>query len=210
MSDQCTEQRFLEDIAKHKMSIIRDDGVNRHVRFKREGSSTYLFDLITWPGYLCYCGDMGTYVFRRIEDMFEFFRTDRGDFNFNKNGLSINPGYWGEKLESVSRFGEGFKAYSQDKFKSIINERVESYILDEEKSTESADSLKEAVDDVLSCCEFEHDARQAANDFEHEGFSFHDFWESDLTEYTYHFIWCCYALAWAVKQYDEAKEKVMP
>lgn len=77
--DNNEEQRFLNDVANHEMIIIRDDGVNRHVRFKRPNSSCMYFDLITWPGHLCYTGDMGSYVFRRLEDMFEFFRTDRND-----------------------------------------------------------------------------------------------------------------------------------
>lgn len=36
-------------------------------------------------------------------------------------------------------------------------------------------------------------------------FEFTDFWEMDCTEYIYHFIWCCYALAWGIQMYDEAK-----
>ena len=73
----CTEQSFLKDVAEHQMTVLRDDGVNRHVQFRRPGTICMGFELITWPGYLCYTGDMGTYVFRRLEDMFEFFRTDR-------------------------------------------------------------------------------------------------------------------------------------
>lgn len=87
MSDQCTEKRFLGDVAKHQMTILRDDGVNRHVRFKQPNSSNMFFDLITWPGCLCYTGDMGTYVFRRLEDMFEFFRTDREHQHLKDGGL---------------------------------------------------------------------------------------------------------------------------
>src|SRR5690348_13144744 len=98
--DNC-EQWFLKDVSTHEMIVIRDDGANRHIRFKRPGTSCMYFDLITWPGYLCYTGDMGTYVFSRLEDMFEFFRTDR-DYNKRKGReLSINPKYWGEKLQAV-------------------------------------------------------------------------------------------------------------
>ena len=28
------------------------------------------FDIVTWPGYLCYSGDMGCFVFTRLPDMF--------------------------------------------------------------------------------------------------------------------------------------------
>ena len=66
--------QFTSDIAQHQMQVIRDDGVSRHLRFKRPNTMCMHFDLLTWPGYLCYTGDMGTYVFRRLEDMFPFFR----------------------------------------------------------------------------------------------------------------------------------------
>ena len=39
MSDQCTEERFLRDVANHEMTIIRDEGVNRHIRFKNPGGA---------------------------------------------------------------------------------------------------------------------------------------------------------------------------
>lgn len=35
----CTEQSFLKDVANHQMTVIRDDGVNRHTRFKRPDKS---------------------------------------------------------------------------------------------------------------------------------------------------------------------------
>jgi hypothetical protein len=36
-------------------------------------------------------------------------------------------------------------------------------------------------------------------------FEFTDSWEWNYREYTYRYIWCCYALAWAIKKYDEVK-----
>jgi hypothetical protein len=41
----------------------------------------------------------------------------------------------------------------------------------------------------------------------HEGLQFHfqDLWESNFERYTFHFIWCCYAIAWGIKTYDESK-----
>lgn len=56
--------------------MLHEDGIYRHIRFRQPGTMCMHFDLITWPGYLCYTGDMGTYVFTRLADMFEFFRTD--------------------------------------------------------------------------------------------------------------------------------------
>ena len=49
----CTEERFLKNAAAHQMEVLRDDGVNRHLRFRNPESSAYWFDIITWPGTLC-------------------------------------------------------------------------------------------------------------------------------------------------------------
>ena len=64
---------FLKDVAHHSMVVVRDDGVHRHLIFSNNGSFIYRFEIITWPGYLAYVGDMGSFVFTRIEDMFSFF-----------------------------------------------------------------------------------------------------------------------------------------
>jgi len=69
-NEQPKQDRFLNDIANHSMSIVRDDGVYRHLVFSNNGSSVFRFELITWPGYLAYTGDMGAFVFSRLNDMF--------------------------------------------------------------------------------------------------------------------------------------------
>ena len=89
MSDPKFRETFERDIGKHEMQIIRDDGVFRHVRFKRPDTICMYFDLITWPGCLCYTGDMGTYVFQRLEDMFVFFRRYP---DYEQGNMSM--GYW--------------------------------------------------------------------------------------------------------------------
>lgn len=208
MNDICPENRFLGDVAHHAMEVIRDEGLHRHIRFKKPGTYCMHFDLITWPGYLCYTGDMGTYVFRRLEDMFEFFRTDRENMRLRDgHTLAINPEYWGEKLEAVDR-GDGFKKYSADKFKRIVNELVGDHI--EERGWPIAGvlamELRDAVHEQVLCrCENEFEAHDAAGGFQLNEFVFSDFWEHDLTDYTYRFIWCCYALAWGIQKYDASK-----
>lgn len=59
-----TELSFLHDVREHRLIVLNDDKLNRHIRFSRPGTRCMQFDLITWPGYLCYTGDMGTYVRR--------------------------------------------------------------------------------------------------------------------------------------------------
>lgn len=209
---ECTEARFLRDVAKHQMTVIRDEGLNRHLRFKRPNGSCYWFDIVTWPGILCIQGDMGCYVFQRLEDMFAFFRMDEHDWNSNPNGLSINPGYWQEKALAVDRHGK-IEEFDKERFEQVINKYRCEWLRDNRHrlSKEERRALWEAVDDeVLSAIDDgEHEAFSAANRFDHKAggksFYFQDLWDHRFNDFTFHFIWNCYAIAWAVQQYDTHK-----
>lgn len=216
---ECSEEQFRKDTSAHVMTVLRDDGVNRHIRFKRPGTSCMYFDLITWPGCLCYTGDMGTYVFQRLEDMFEFFRADQAHRR-DPNKLYINLGYWTEKLIAVdgNRSGGKVKEFSEEKFTTVINEYRVQWIRDAKESgsldKEGRRELWEAVDDeVLRQLEDGGDrAQYAAYEFHHRppgtrqyGWRFNDLFKHDFTEYTHSIVWCCYAIAWGVKTYDTAK-----
>lgn len=215
MKAECTEAQFLKDVSNHEMIVIRDDGIDRHIRFRQPDTIIYSFDLITWAGHLCITGDCGTYVFSRIKDMFEFFRCD--DW-YGKRGrgetLYINPGYWGEKLLSIGT-NAGYKEFDESKFRDRVLEHYEEWRESEEPAQEDADELMEALnDEVLSRADDgELYAYQAAHDFTHTFFdeegrkrhTFHlqDFFDGGGTErYTFHYLWCLYAIAWGVKQYD--------
>ena len=58
--------RFLPDVAEHKLTVLHDEGLYRHLRFQKPGTGFYWFDLITWPGNLAFKGDMGGFMFARI------------------------------------------------------------------------------------------------------------------------------------------------
>ncbi len=216
MSHQPTEAMFLKDVAEHQMHVLMDSGIYRHIRFKRPGTGCMHFDLITYPGHLVYSGDMGCYVFARLEDMFQFFRMDKNDWNYNRNGgLSINLGYWSEKLRAVDggRLKAGATELDEDRVKAVINEYRVRWIRDcrHQLTKDQRRELWEAVDDrVLSSGEPEETLR-AAYDFSEciggRSFQFDDLWDHNFERFTYHFVWCCYALAWGIQQYDNAKSE---
>lgn len=189
-----TPERFLNDVKEHKMTIIKDDGLYRHIRFKQPETNNMYFDLVTWPGYLCFCGDMGEYVFTRIRDMFEFFR---GQPKGGKE-IYINTGYWSEKCVAMDKNGK-IEEFSPDKFIETIK-----YILKNEEDVSG--ELREAVEsEVLAyASDGEERAYDRAMSFEWQGRCyFQDFYEHNCRDYTYSFVWCCYALAWGIKQYDQ-------
>lgn len=203
---QLTEVQFLEQIKDHKMQIIRDDGVSRHIRFKRPDTMNMHFDLITWSGHLCYTGDMGTYVFKRLDDMFEFFRTDREYKKHHGAKLAVNFSYWGEKLQAVCR-NDGYREFSADKFKKNVMRWIEDKGLQGKLGHGLRDELES---DVIALAHYgRNEAYRAAMDFTYNGKDiFQDFYEVDSDEYSYRFVWCCYALAWGIEQYDNSKSCV--
>jgi hypothetical protein len=203
MEPACTREEFLRTVKAHEMTVVRDDGLYRHLRFARAETCIESFDIITWPGHLCYSGDLGTFVFARLRDMFQFFRGDR-----------INPGYWAEKLVATDRH-RGHEEYDPERFRERIAEWRKDWIKDGrangDLSKEQARELFLAVDDQVLCSadDGEVRARDAAADFEHVAgwrtYRLDDFWEVNLQSYTYRFLFCCYALPWAIAKYDEAQ-----
>lgn len=211
-----TDTRFLLDTANHRLEIIRDDGLYRHLRMKQPGTSCYYYDVITWPGYLTVTGDMGTWTFSRIADMFNFFGAWEG---------GINTGYWSEKLEA----GAGCSArdllakeYDHDAFCRSLKESLSEYLEDDggaeqeegdwDDEDDTPDSDKAIVREVV------RDLCRAGfnNDFEAwnavydadwpEGFSVWDICDGlTFKTYTSHFRWILFAITWAISKYHNAK-----
>lgn len=180
--------KFVRDIERHQMIVVHADGIRRDVVFKQPDSFNMMFQINTWVGHLCYSGDMGCYVFTRLEDMFEFFRVEapsrKPDFN-----------YWAEKCIAVDR--AGIREYSADLFRERVREHVR------QARPDDTDLMKAVEEQVLSAADYsEHEARDAASEFEHDGFRFEDLWETDTSVFTFRFLWCCYAIRWAIQKFD--------
>lgn len=188
------ETSFLKDVAAHRMAVLHDQAESRHLQFRRPGTYCMGFDIVTWPGYLAYTGDMGCYVFTRLRDMFEFFRTDRAYAEKHGSGrkLHINLAYWAEKCVAQDR--DGIRVYSPEAFMAAVRRWTENWDATDRQHIES-NLIPRAHDG-------EHEAVRAALAFDKR---LQDFYEADVREYSYRFRWCCYALAWGIQQYDNAK-----
>lgn len=191
-------ERFKADTSEHEMEIVRDEGLYRHIRFRRpaaSGSSWYYwYELITTPGQLTIRGDMGAYVFSRVEDMFEFFA-----------GAWINAQYWAEKLLATDSRSGGHREYSEDRAKNRIHEHFNDHTndLDDKAKQELWGAIEEQILDDEWVIPFEHETRRALAEFRHEptGFEFTDSWEWDLQDFTPQYLWCCHAIQQGIKQY---------
>jgi hypothetical protein len=224
--NNCIESLFLKNIARHAMTVLRDDGVNRHIRFKRPDRGIYWFDLVTWPGVLCIDGDCGTYVFKRTNDMFAFFRTDREYLERWAVDLAINPSYWSEKLVAPN-YTEAME-FSADSFRQHVKEAFDNWVESSQqdeiyspseselkrRSKRNSELWEELEDKVLSLADDgEIRAFDAARDFKSDhgyNFNLEDCWEWNCREFKSRFVWCCYAIAWGVKTYDESKNPATP
>jgi hypothetical protein len=193
---------FLKEVADHKMTGHVIHGAYRHITFSRPGSSVYRFHLTTWPGYLAISGDMGSFVFSRLPDMFEFFR-DKW----------INPQYWAEKIQATNKHG-GHRKFSFDRLKAAVETDFNNWDFDDEE--QKAAAWKAVTEDLFE--EAESSDLQFATSTVMDwkcpvtGQEFNDFWEHDLEDYTHHYIWCCRAILWGIEQFDAAtaeKEKAL-
>lgn len=192
--------RFRRETADHAMTVLHDDGLYRHVRFQRQvwrpplaapqRSSMYWFELITAPGSLIFQGDGDSFVFRRVEDMFEFFRGPVGD---------INPSYWGEKLTDGR---DRVLKFNSEKFERRVKDAFVEACRDGGVPSGTGLALRE---DVLDLSDYEHEARRALNEFEHKGFRFYDTYEWDFDDYDWWFLWALHGIVWGIAQYDAAK-----
>lgn len=213
-----TPKQFLKEVASHELHVLRDDGVYRHLRFQKPGTICMSFDLITWPGHLCYTGDMGTFVFQRVHDMLAFFRPPEGrakEDPFRR----IDRSYWHQKLEAIDRC-DGAKEFDRDAFEREITVQRRRLLvrhgrgMDEHQRQALWDALGELKD---KASDGEERAMTAAYDWHHI------VWERgqatrcaqhiqlDTDEFpackrwSHRFEWCCFALCWGVMVYDQAK-----
>lgn len=196
-----TRERFLADVANHRMQVLRDDGMYRHLRFSRAAPNSWnqWFEIVTWPGALCLRGDMGTWVFSRDPDMFEFFRAP--------DHLRIKEDYWLEKLEAEDR-SAGAEEFSREVFLAGLRDKLADW----EQFDGFPEDLRvaqESLDQHLEHCNSHEELSAAVLEWDWNGDSFMATGCYELPDgmvYTEHYLWCLWAIVWGIRQYDEWKD----
>jgi hypothetical protein len=136
---------FAGDVAGHRLIVRMDQGLYRHLVFEsREHSWNNRFELITAPGSLTITGDRGAHTFRRVTDMFQFFRSNPD------RPHHINIGYWAEKLPDA---GRSVQDYSEQVARQHIKEYLDEAIkmrdaVQRELDEENARQLDEWREDL--------------------------------------------------------------
>ncbi|MEO9230422.1 MAG: hypothetical protein ABI216_15970 [Devosia sp.] len=187
-----TEEQFLHHVAKHELSVGLASGAHRHLLFKAPGTSNRHFHLVTWPRYLAITGDMGCYVFARAHDMFQFFRHP-----------DVNLPYWAEKLESGRN---EVSELSEERFRATIDSDFDGWSFDDVAQKAAA---RAALDrsDLAEAMEYHDEDGAVGKVLDYicpiTGHHFADFHDQTLSDFTYHFVWCCRAIRWGIEKFDE-------
>lgn len=189
-----SQKQFDKDVANPSMTVIQDEGIRRHLRFDFKNGGFSWFEILTWRDRLVITGDCETFVFSRIEDMFEFFRS---------GGTRINPSYWQEKiLDGRDRA----RTFDSNTFRvaalAAFDQATEEW--DSEQRADARADLIGDIDDEPD----EHGAANVLRNFQYTAsdktrfrFDLSDGF-SDCKIWDYHYIWCCRAIVWAISQYD--------
>ncbi|HEY9410227.1 MAG TPA: hypothetical protein VIP77_11660 [Jiangellaceae bacterium] len=163
MSDDYAQSkaRFLRESSQHRMTVLHDDGLYRHLRFAdpRSGWGFYWFELITTPNTLIFRGDGESFVFSRLEDMFKFFRTGLG----RDGSIDINPQYWSEKLTSDR---DSVTKYDRE----IVERQVRECVVEAIRERTAPRGIGKVVtDEILNSyyLDTEDEARRVLYEFEH-------------------------------------------
>lgn len=189
----------MERVKDFILVVHHDDGVYRHITLRHPDNMYGSFSLVTWPDHICYNGDMGDYTFQRNYDMFSFFRREKPE------DTGISPDYWREKVQAIDKH-VGVYEFSNARFEEVIKKHFEEYweFENPEKKEKSWDMIEW---DLLNRPDTTEQAYNLGCNYEcpETGQSFIDFWESRVEEFTYHYIFCCRAIPWAIQKYDEYK-----
>ena len=202
-----TFEQFQKDTSAHELEIIQDNDLFRHLKISKPRTGNMHFNITTWPGYLCISGDMGTFVFSRIPDMFDFFRGKAEE---------INPQYWEEKL--CAGAGLSARNVSREYDPGLIYERLDEELKTfiEWQTDEKPQLWQENIEDAKKAVQHfkdwvdssEYEMVYHINNWDEEeagGMDLQDFWDGYREAYSYHYVWCCYAIVHAIRLYDETK-----
>ncbi len=197
-NEQLVKERIANDLKDHVITAIKLDGLHRHYRCQKPGTWNMGFDVVTWPGSLCYTGDMGDYLFQRTSDMIAFMR-----------GSAMSYSYAAEKC--VAHDGR-LREWSEERFNQILADRLKDSDDGMFTVVRRGKRERESIADKIE--EIKRAYAEYGSSFDAEKAMFESgLWDGcempDCKEYTFHFLWCLHALKWFTDKVA-AGEVVMP
>lgn len=140
MANQIPYTHFCKNTENHRLRILHDDGLYRHLRMQSDnekGQPTVIWywDIITWPGSLAIRGDVADgYIFTRDPDMLEFFslHPDR----YRDDAPMIDMHYWAQKLAYEHR--STATVYDREVFLASVRDALSNDSTDPEDLMDTA------------------------------------------------------------------------
>lgn len=194
--------QFSASTATHRLAVLRDDGLYRHLRMAVPGTGIWSWEVVTWPWHLYVGGDIGMgYTFSREADMLAFMDTSGyGDYHGDGSPL-LQADYWAEKLSPACR--DSASRYSPEKFLRRVEEAIQDrtsgldadHLIDEGWARRAREGAQEVADD-------EYEARQWLVEN-----WFADAWEFDLKAFDHHYLLALYAIQSTIRALKAAGEQ---
>lgn len=197
--DQTYEQSLIErvkqdvarDTANFQTTLLHGRGLYRHWRCGQPGRSHKSFHIITWPGSLCYTGDMGTYLFERTEDMLELFRRRPLDIHYFAKKCTA-------KGDAICEFRD-----------EVMEEEFEAIL-----ATAEDEETKKEYEEKITAIRDEYET------YDNPADAFRAMYESDLWDelprcraYSYIFLWAMFAIEWftdRLREEDAERKEIKP
>lgn len=140
MTNKIPYTHFCKNTENHRLRILHDDGLYRHLRMQSDnekGQPTVIWywDIITWPGSLAIRGDVADgYIFTRDPDMLEFFslHPDR----YRDDAPMIDMHYWAQKLAYEHR--STATVYDREVFLASVRDALSNDSTDPEDLMDTA------------------------------------------------------------------------
>lgn len=133
---------FLDMTDDHKLVVVQDIGIYRHLRMKAPRTRNWSWDIVTWPGHLATSGDIADgYTFTCERDMIKGFFGRYGpkrDY-YSDGAPAIDARYWAGKL--CGGRSQDVKEHSPEKFIAEVTENFEEMIQDETLTKKEAAEL---------------------------------------------------------------------
>jgi hypothetical protein len=183
-NEAMVKERIDKDLAEHVIEQRHSAGLYRHWRCGKPSSSDMSFHIVTWPGSLCYTGDMGDYLFRRTDDMVAFMRSACRDYY-----------YAAEKC--IASCDDGIREFSSECFDKEMKEVLE----------ENPDNREKILEIRLHHDTWDGDANETIKAMHESGI-----WDGcdmpSCEDYAYRFLWCLHAIKWFCEKIST--EPVLP
>lgn len=180
-NEKLVKDRIAGDLRDHEITVLHHDGMYRHWRCQQSKTWSLGFDIVTWPGFLCFTGDMGEFLFCRTDDMVAFMR-----------GSCMSYSYAAEKCVAGV-----VKEWSEQRFRQVLADRQEEG--ETFKVVRRGSYSEESVAEAIHVIENEYENYQSQHDAMKAVYE-SGLWDGvDLPsceDYTYHFLWALHAIHW--------------